>query len=110
MAREALNKVRYRQFAQKCRGARIGKVTVNKEDRKVQLYYRYNARALKGGKRFNGEWVVDKKGRSEDDLKTSEKSFFDLVREDFMLSKGNGFSSGNEADAASESPEAKTEV
>ncbi|MDF1661387.1 MAG: hypothetical protein P1V97_06425, partial [Planctomycetota bacterium] len=109
MAKEALNKIKYRQFASKCRGARITKVTVTREDRKTQVLFRFNARAAKGGKRFNGEWVVEKKERPADEIETLEKAFLEILRKDFMISKGTGFGSSDaekSEESSSEQPEA----
>jgi hypothetical protein len=109
MAREAMNKVRYRQFANKCRGAQVNKVVINREDRKAQVLFRYNARAMKGGKRFNAEWVVDKKDRAEDDIKKLENGFLDTVRKDFMISKGAGFTASAE-EASDKTAEENTDA
>lgn len=109
MAKEALNKIKYRQFSSKCLGARVTKVTVTREDRKTQVLFRFNARSAKGGKRFNGEWVVEKKERAAEEIEKLEKGFMETIRKDFMISKGSGFSSGasdKSEESSSEKPEA----
>ena len=112
MAKEALNKIKYRQFASKCLGARVNKVNVTREDRKTQVLFRFNARALKGGKRFNGEWVVEKKERAAEEIEKLEKGFLETIRKDFMISKGSGFQSSasdKSEDSAKETSEAAAE-
>lgn len=90
--RESLNKLNFRRFVERCRGARIHDVQVDRAERGGQIFLKYAARATRGTMRLNGEWVINRKGRDEAQLAELEKDFLTRLKDNkFMVRKGPGF-------------------
>lgn len=108
MAKEALNRVKYKRFADQCRGAQISHVTVERQENAKQVLFRFNGRAPRGGKRLNGQWIISKKDREEGAVKDLEKAFMERIRKDFAIFKGGGFKKVDAmAEASAEAAESK---
>lgn len=93
MAREALNKLNYRRFKERCLGARISEVKLTRNDRGGQLKLRYDARPPRSRMQLHGEWIIARKGREADDVAALETRFLEMIESDFSVKRLAGFAS-----------------
>lgn len=84
---EALNRKKFLTFAQQCKGAGVTEVHVDRKDSGGAVRLLYNAREPRSGRLYNGEWTVERRDRSPEDVEAKVKEFFDLVAKDFAVTR-----------------------
>jgi hypothetical protein len=83
---KALNRKRYTTFKNHCRGAQITEIHVHVEERGHQVRLKYNGRDRKN-RLFNGEWIVEKKDRSEEEIQGEIEEFLEMAGKDFAIKR-----------------------
>ncbi len=84
---EALNRKKFLTFAQQCKGAGVTEVHVDRKEAGGAVRLLYNAREPRSGKLHHGEWAVERRDRSAEEVEAKVKEFLDLAARDFAVTR-----------------------
>ena len=84
---DAFNRKKFNAFRERCHGAGITAIHVQRSEAPREVRLRYNAREPRTGRLFNGEWVIEKGGP---DVDSREKAFFELAQKHFAVTRHEG--------------------
>jgi hypothetical protein len=76
----ALNHKNFQVFVKRLKGARLGEMSVKREEGPKGVRLKYSARDPKTRQIFNGEWIVPR-----DAAEAGEKEFFALAEKEFAV-------------------------
>ena len=102
-----VNNVRFKQFQQQARGAKIFEIHVSREDKQNSVLLKFYGKAPRAKKRVTGEWTIARAEREASAVDEDVKSFLTMARKSFLVHRAAGleddqFASPEELEKAKE--------
>ena len=84
---DVLNKKNYRAFRERCQGAGVQEIHVRLKPAGRRLKLQYNARDPRSKRMLSGEWVIDRRNQTEEQIAAAIEDFYELAGKEFAITR-----------------------